>query len=726
MPGRYSSVIAVAVLGVVFGQDTAAPDLRIRVSVNLVQIDVTVTDGHGAHVPSLNKEDFELFLDGHPQPITNFGYVTMPAAPIVEPQADKGTARASNHTAIPPAPAVRLRPEQVRRAVVLFVDDISMSSESVPFVRKGLRKAIETEVGPGDLAAVIRASAGLGALQDFTTDKQRLLAAAEQVRWYPGGRGELAAYDRILGPVEGGAQASLVSAQSGDQKDVAESNSRKKYFLGATINSLQRVIGGMTDLPGRKAVVILSDNLTVAFRDSGSPDAQPGVHVYNEDHGVMDQLRHCADAAARSGVVIYAIDTRGLASLRALAADNLDHPERFKLPGGVTPDTVPVDSAIVPSAATHSGDFLSDATQDRREAHDMAQGGDYYLAGATGGSVIPEANDIGASLRHIYADLSGYYILAFRPPDDSFERYSNGQLKFHRIRVRMKRSGLYARTRSGFFGEDSAAATPRARAELRLIDSLQSPFGASDIATEMHATFLRPKKNQPLLHVSLFVNPEHLSLSGPEINRSAVIHLLLRAYDVHGAALEGGVNRLLRVSLNQEGYQRAMKYGLVYSTSIPAGKPGPYEVRAAVLDEASGALGSANELVVVQKAAPKDLALSGILLQGWPAKEGDITPAQGPSAFHAGGVVPFAVEVFGPADAAHLKLQAALFRDGVALPGPADCPVERAERAQGGGLMVRSSFTLPSTAEPGDYAIQVTVTGEREERAMEWTRFRVE
>ena len=727
MPGRYVPIVAMAALGVVFCQETASPDLRIRVSVNLVQIDVTVTDAKGAHIPGLNKNDFELFLDGQLQPITNFGYVALPpAARSVQTPPVERPVRSSKQSTVPPAPEVRLPPEQVRRAVALFVDDVSMSAESVPFVRNGLHKAIESEVGPDDLAAVIRASAGMGALQDFTTDKQRLLAAADQVHWSTRGRGELAAYRRIKGPVEESAMASLDSSPHGDREDVSEANLRTRFFLQRTIDSLERVIDGMAGLPGRKAVVVLSDDLTLAFRDQGSPDAQPGMHVFDSDPATLYHLRRCVDAALRSGVVIYAVDTRGLNSLRALASDNLDHPERFLLPGGVTGDTRPVPNAVVPAPATRPGDFVVTATQERREVHQNGQEGGFYLASATGGLSVPETNDIGATLRKIYSDLSGYYVLAFHPPDDSFERYADGQLKFDRILVRVRKPGLHVRTRAGFLGESSAASAQPKRARLRLSDSLASPFGASEISTEMHATFLRAKRSEPFIHVSLFVDPKHLSLAGPEINRSAIIHLLLRTFDVHGAELDGGIDRLLRVSLNQEGYARAMKYGLVYSTTIQAPKPGPYEVRAAVLDEASGAMGSANELVTIPKASSKGLELSGILFEGWLGKEDDITPAQGSSTFHHGQTAPFVVEALGPADAAHLKMEATLFRDGVALSEPVDCPIDRVEKAKGGGRMLRGSLTIPSTAESGDYAVQVAVTEQGEERAVQWANFRVE
>jgi VWFA-related protein len=733
MPGRYVSSFLVASLGMVFCQEAPpGSDLRIRVSVDLVQIDVTVTGARGAHVPGLAKDDFELFLDGHPQPITNFGYVAVPASPR-SPQASTASVAASStkpQIETPPAPAVRLRPEEVRRSVVLFVDDVSMAAESVPAVRNGLHKAIEKEVGPGDLTAIVRASAGMGALQDFTTDKQRLLAAADQVRWSPKGRGALSAYDRIQGPVEQEAQSSVTSSNSGDQNDVAETNFRKGYFLNFTIESLKRVINGMADLPGRKAVVVLSDDLTVAFRDPGTPDAQQAMHIYDRDQTVMDQLRKCADAAARAGVVVYAVDTRGIASLRALAVDDIDHPERFTLPGHLQTDEIlGPDSLLIPSRATHSGDIVVDATQGRVEAHEIAQQGGYYLAAATGGLVVPESNDIGTALHRIYSDVSGYYVLAFHPPDDSFERYANGELKFHQIRVRVRRPGLHARTRAGFLGESAAVAGSSRRAELRLVDSLATPFGAAEIPMEMHAVYLQSNPKEPLIHVSLFVNADRLSLSGPEINRSATLHLLLRAFNVDGAAMDGGIDRVLRVSLNRDGYQRAKQYGLLYCTSIPAGKPGPYEVRAAVLDQGGGAIGSANELVEIPKPA-KELALSGILFQNWLSKEDDITPAYGASAFHAGEAVPFVVEVFGPPEAGRPKVQATLFRDGVALPGPMNCAVEQALKGRTGGLMVRSRLMVPEKAVPGDYAVRLLVTegseGAAARRAIEWASFRVE
>ena len=49
-----------------------ADDSSIRVEVKLVNVFVTVTDGHGSPVGNLNKDNFQLLEDGQPQKISIF------------------------------------------------------------------------------------------------------------------------------------------------------------------------------------------------------------------------------------------------------------------------------------------------------------------------------------------------------------------------------------------------------------------------------------------------------------------------------------------------------------------------------------------------------------------------------------------------------------------------------------------------------------------------------
>jgi VWFA-related protein len=178
--------------------------------VTLVQVDAVVTDAKGNHIAGLKPEDFEIYEDGHRADITNFSYVGAappnPAAPI------RSDVASGERNA--PLPPVALKPEQVRRTIALVVDDLALSFESAAYTRQTLSKFVDEQMEPGDLAAIIRTGAGIGALQQFTSDRRLLHAAIERVRWNPFGTRGIAAFQpadsgsnnatRELSPIAGG------------------------------------------------------------------------------------------------------------------------------------------------------------------------------------------------------------------------------------------------------------------------------------------------------------------------------------------------------------------------------------------------------------------------------------------------------------------------------------------------------------------------------------------
>ena len=131
------------------GQQPGAPpsdETVFRVTTTLVQIDAEVTDSKGNHVNNLKPEDFEVYLDKKPQAITNFSYVNLDSPDVnqnamSEPGPD-GTGRV-------------LRPQDVRRSMVLLVDDLTLSFQSLYFVRRTLRNFVEHQMQPGDLVAIL-------------------------------------------------------------------------------------------------------------------------------------------------------------------------------------------------------------------------------------------------------------------------------------------------------------------------------------------------------------------------------------------------------------------------------------------------------------------------------------------------------------------------------------------------------------------------------------------
>jgi VWFA-related protein len=279
VPMRHKYVLALAAFACLKTaspqqQPSGLPDFHIRISVNLVQVDTTVTDSRGRPVSGLTAGDFQILLDGRPQAIASCNFiqtgsgVPAPPATVVPPSVPQKL-----EAALPPMPVAPLTRAQVRRTVVFFVDDLSMSSESVPAVRNGLRKFIEQQLRPGDLAAIVRASAGLGALQDFTNDRSLLLAAVGQVRWNPAGRGVMSAYTQVGADPSQGLTMGTTLGQE-------ETISLIRNYTVAVASSLRRLVHGMADLPGRKSVVILSDSLPIRTPDDTEPQAVQSWPAY--------------------------------------------------------------------------------------------------------------------------------------------------------------------------------------------------------------------------------------------------------------------------------------------------------------------------------------------------------------------------------------------------------------------------------------------------------------
>lgn len=47
----------------------------------------------------------------------------------------------------------------------------------------------------------------------------------------------------------------------------------------------------------------------------------------------------------------------------------------------------------------------------------------------------------------------------------------------------------------------------------------------------------------------------------------------------YGGSLPGGIDEVRRVDLNEDGFERARKFGLIYANLLPVSKPGAYRHR---------------------------------------------------------------------------------------------------------------------------------------------------
>jgi VWFA-related protein len=700
-------VLAIGLLsisGLITGaQAPSQPDPpRFRVGVDVVRIDAVVTDKDGNLVTDLTAGDFELRQDGDLQPISLAQYVAVDA-----PQSTPTQLASTNLPGAPTAPLVssgRPTRSKVQRTMVLVVDDLGIAWENMEATRKALRRFVDEEVQPGDLVALVRTGASWGALQQLTTDKRILHAAIDQVRWTALSRRGVGSFTPVndwrtgssVQTPGGGANTGFTVADPLDMGGLDDL--RDSMSASATLSTVVFAITGMRDLPGRKAVVLLSEGFT--FIESGT--SQP------EDRVAL-QVRRLTDMALRTGTVIYALDPRGLMAGGLTAEDNL------KVGG--------------PAAAADHGierrRFLLD-TQDA-----MAS-----LAEITGGLAVLNTNDLGRGLQRISDDQRGYYVIGYNPPEGTFAAPGK-TARFHKIALKVRRPGLRVRTRQGFIGESDVDRTAVERTpEQELNDAAVSPFLATDIPLRATLVPGYDAKTGASVRALLHIDATKLTFARDATagNRTAKVDVVGIVVDEWGVPLSQR-NSHFTATLEAGASEQTLDAGIIYSLVVPVKRAGGVQVRFAVRDEATGALGAASEFVEIPEVKKGALALSGVVL----GEESQAVATPGDEMATVARISSPALRVFAPGArlvytyeiynaAVPVDTTVTVWRDGrpyfSAPPATlTPLPKPRPTKAAGG---IQLGRRMP----PGDYVFQVSAVTKpagrsKPKTATRWTSFEV-
>ena len=312
---------------VALGQSTDKPPAPthgedvLRINTDLVQTDVMVFDKRGRFVDGLRPQDFELRIDGQPRQISSFDRVTAGSrAEDLQLAAARGQSRALTTPQSKPEPLVR------GRTIFFFVDDLHLAPASLTSTHNLLSSYVDKQMRQNDEAAVTSASGQLGFLQQVTDNKDVLHAAIGRLKFRPSlvrdfDRPPMSEYQALaiernntdvinyfveelmkdlpsLPPIAAARVGALPTTRAEQQvRDRATLILRQAAVITTnTLSSLESLVRSAAKFPGRKLVFFVSDGFFLDLRNSDS----------------IDRLRVITSAAARSGVVIYSVDVRGL------------------------------------------------------------------------------------------------------------------------------------------------------------------------------------------------------------------------------------------------------------------------------------------------------------------------------------------------------------------------------------------------------------------------------
>ena len=570
----------------------------VRVNTELVQTGITVTDKNGRFVDGLNREQFQLVVDGQPRPIAFFERVTAGSA-----REEQLATRAELGLTPTKPPAI---PASVRgRSIVFFIDDLHLSPDSMNRTRQMLRHFLEGEMNSKDSVAITSSSGQIGFLQQFTNNKRVLEAAIARLNPRPydvqGDRigntvmpeylalsidTTKSADDKVLSfyldecmkqtTTAGLSRREYLTLRASCEVQI-KSTARSILMQAATVTantygSLESLMRSSGRLPGRKLAFFVSDGFLL----------EPGRGPV-----LRDKLDQIIDAAQRAGVVVYTIDARGLVTLELDATNNVP----FDPNGGLE----------IASAGAIA------ASQDAMNA----------LAEDTGGRALRNTNYFDRWVGKVLDETSNYYLLAWRPEKDE-ERAP----KFRLVKVNIiGRPELSVRAPRGYVegppatvSADASAKTTAnhtaTTAEAELRNALADYYPSNSLPTLLSLTYLNTPKNETVLTSSIQIASRGLRY-GDDGKQPAQIKLAGVILNDKGKIASSFRNQL---NVNPLSGQSETS-GVIYNQHTPLA-PGIYQMRVAARDEKSGRVGSAMAWVLIPDLTKRELTLSSVLLGG--------------------------------------------------------------------------------------------------------------
>lgn len=576
-----------------------SPDDVIRVSSNLVQTDVTVLDERGHFVNGLRREDFELRIDGKPQQISFFDRLL--AGSVAEEAQLAATRRGS------PAmknTAIEEPLSDPGRIVFFYVDDLHLAVNSLVTARHLLLHYIEKDIGQNDEAAITSASGQIGFLQQVTDNKTVLEAAVERLKARPYlvrdfERPPMSEYqalaiernnrdvidyfvDELMKDLP--SPPSIAAAQIGSlPRSRAEQQVRDRahrilqqaaVVATSTLAGLESLVRSSAKLPGRKLVFLISD----------------GFFLDNQNSDSLERLQQITSAAARSGVVIYSMDARGLVTGGADASSDVAGDPSGRLQRGSAGELV--------------------ASQDTMNA----------LANDTGGRSIFNSNALNAGLVKALEETSAYYLLAWRPETD--EQKSE---KFRRITVSIVgHPELKVRVRRGFFAAEPLALTKQAKvkeqssakntadngSENELRSAMAALFPERGLPLSLSLTYVNNPEKGAVLTVAVKVNANAPSLNTDEARQKAIVDLAGLVYNDEGKVGASFKDRLTIPALTAGPGNNRRNLIYNYPVTVP---PGLYQVRVGARDQESGSVGTVQDWIEIPDISKRGLTLSSVI-----------------------------------------------------------------------------------------------------------------
>ncbi len=528
---------------------TPTEDFFDVVDVEVANIDVWVTDKQGNSVPGLSRDDFIVYRDGRPAPVTNF-YAVSDGSPV--PEGGEGSAAGAEAATAGRAPSLKLAvptesevAEEHRLWMILYIDNFNADPLERNRVFPALRRFLGQTLRRGDQAMIATYDRSLEVRQPFTDDVVLLHEVLEEIVDDSGlariRRRDLVDTLERIDKTDSSRQALLYARQYAEER---------MNGVEYTAEALQRLIDSLGGLPGRKALVHVSSGIPMTA-------GEEMFHAVAEKFGITDPYseipRHDTTRsfervnrhANAHRVAFYTVDAGGL---RGMEFGNAEYG------GFVSPNLRRTLDSVVP---------------------ENLQAPLRLMALETGGRVIVNQNEILPALEKAAQDFRSFYSLGITSNGGELGRY-------YQIEVKLRKGlrDLRIRHRAGYRSKTT---------DSRVQESLRSAllYSQQSNPDNVQVSWGRPERQDKggnyILPLKLKIPLAGMVL----LPTSAGKHELRLKLFVGAVDGKGGMSEIdtapLGLSLADEHLEAAMKESLIHTHKLLVG-PGRKKVGVAVLD----------------------------------------------------------------------------------------------------------------------------------------------
>lgn len=420
----------------------AAPTFGDVIDVNVVNVDVHVTDRDGRPVSGLQRGDFEVFEDGKRVVVTNFQAIspTSPASPQAQPTAGTTAPPGSGQSGEPAQAEV---PPAERLHLIVYVDNFNLDPVHRTRVLEQVRKFLR-DLSPEDRVMMVTNDLGLTVRLPFTRDPAAMEAALTTIGRLAaqGATAESERRTALRQVLEIREAVRAIEGPCGRSMVVPA-----ETYASVTRQEVLRSIGAMTVLvnslagvPGRKAMLYVSDGLPaipgeeifqLLFELCAGGSTSGMADVYDSElldpesyrgrqapldaqqYSVVEDLNRLTAHANANRVTLYTLQASGLRGTASASAEYDPQMRMLQLPSIEFVQTANLQNSLT------------------------------LLATETGGKSILNANDVTPDLRRMKEELATFYSLGYVPEH-------SGDGRVHRIEVRVRRPGLQVRHRKSY------------------------------------------------------------------------------------------------------------------------------------------------------------------------------------------------------------------------------------------------------------------------------------